>query len=72
MHPHFHLRYGILVCKYKNVTITSQKERENPLKISFYFQTGDTIVSYVSTRGHWDCITLQHHCTTFGFTSGYR
>jgi hypothetical protein len=41
MHPHFHLSYGILVRKYKNVTITLQKERENPLNISFCFQTGD-------------------------------
>ena len=32
--------YGILVRKYKNVTITLQKERENPLKICFCFQTG--------------------------------
>jgi hypothetical protein len=28
-------------------------------------------VIYVSTRGHWDCTTLQHHCTDFGFASGY-
>ena len=55
MLPHFHLSYGILVCKYKNITITLQKERENPLNISFCFQTGDKIVVYVSTRGHWDC-----------------
>ena len=41
------------------------------LKISFCFQTGDKIVIYVSTRGHWDCTTLQHHCTAFGFASGY-
>ena len=40
MHPNFHLSYGILVRKYKNVTITSQQERENPLKIRFCFQTG--------------------------------
>jgi hypothetical protein len=42
MHPNFHLSYmyGILVRKYKNVTITLQKERENPLKICFCFQTG--------------------------------
>ena len=32
MHPNVHLSYGILVRKYKNVTITLQKERENPLK----------------------------------------
>jgi hypothetical protein len=25
----------------------------------------------MSTRGHWDCTTLQHHCTTCGFASGY-
>ena len=50
MHPNFHLSYGILVRKYKNVTIMLQKERENPLKIRFCFQ---------------------HHCTTFGFASGY-
>ena len=64
MHPNFHLSYGILVRKYKNVTITLQKERENPLKISFCFQTGNKIVIYVSTRGHCDC-------TTFGLASGY-
>jgi hypothetical protein len=57
--------------KYKNVTITLQKEWENPLKISFCFQTGDKTVIYVSTHGHWDCTTLQHHCTTLGFASGY-
>ena len=38
--------------KYTNVTITLQKERENPLKISFCFQTVDKIVIYMSTRGH--------------------
>jgi len=38
--------------------ITLQRERENPLKIRFCFQTGDKIVIYVSTRGHWDCTTL--------------
>ena len=48
-----------------------KKNKQNPFKISFCFQTGDKIVSYVSTRGHWDCTTLQHHCTTFGFASGY-
>ena len=51
--------------------ITLQKYQENPLSIRFCFQTGDKIVIYVSTREHWDCTTLQHHCTTFGFTSGY-
>jgi hypothetical protein len=71
MHPNFHLSYGILVRKYKNVTITLQKERENPLQISFCFQTGDKIVIYVSTHGHWDCTTFQHHYATFGFASGY-
>ena len=71
MHPNFHLDYGILVRKYKNVTITLQKEQEHPLKISFCFQTGDNIVIYVSTHGHWDCTTLQHHCIAFGFASGY-
>jgi hypothetical protein len=25
----------------------------------------------VSTRGHLNCTTLQHYCTTFGFASGY-
>jgi hypothetical protein len=64
MHPNIHLSYGILVRKYKNVTITLQKERDNPLQISFCFQTGDEIVIYVSTRGHWDCTTLQHHDAT--------
>jgi hypothetical protein len=71
MHPNFHLSYGILVRQYKNVMIMLQKERENPLKISFCFQTGDKIVIYVSTHGHWDCTTLQQHCTTFDFASGY-
>jgi hypothetical protein len=52
MHPNVHLSYGILVRKYKNVTITLRKEQENPLKICFCFQTGDKIVIYVSTRGH--------------------
>ena len=71
MHPNFHLSYGILIRKYKNVMITLQKEWDNPLKIRFCFQTGDKIVIYVSTRGHWDCTILQHHCTTFGFDSDY-
>jgi len=44
---------------YKNVTITLQKERDNPLRISFCFQTGAKIVIYVSTCGHWDCTTLR-------------
>jgi hypothetical protein len=48
---------------YKNVMITLSKEQENPITISWCFQTGDNIVIYVSTRGHWDCTTLQHHCT---------
>jgi hypothetical protein len=54
MHLNFHLSYGILLSKYKNVTITLQKEQENPLKISFCCLTGDQIVIYVSTRGHVD------------------
>ena len=62
--------HGILASKYKNVTNMLQKDQENPLKISFCFQTGDNIVIYMSTHGHWDCTTLRHHCTTFGFTSG--
>ena len=33
MHPNFQLSYGILVRKYKNVTITLQEEQENLLKI---------------------------------------
>jgi hypothetical protein len=45
MHLNFHLSYGILVRKYKNVTITLQKEQENPLKICFCFQSSDKIVS---------------------------
>ena len=69
MHPNFHLSYSILVCKSKNVMITLQKYQENPLKVSFCFQTGDNIVIYVSTRGHWDCTTLQQYCTTFGMFS---
>jgi hypothetical protein len=32
IHAHIHLRYGILVRKYKNVTITLQQERENVFK----------------------------------------
>jgi hypothetical protein len=72
MHPNFHLSLDILVRKYKNVTMTLQKERENSLKISFCFQTGDKIVIYVSTRGHWDCTTIQHHCTTFSFASAIQ
>jgi hypothetical protein len=56
--------------KYKNVTITLQKDRENPLKLGFCSNRGKNVI-YVSTRGHWDCTTLQHHCTTFGFASGY-
>jgi hypothetical protein len=71
MNPNFHLSYGILVPKYKNVTITLKKPWENPLKISCCFQTGDKNVIYVSTRGHWDSTTLQHHCTTVDFASGY-
>ena len=67
--PKFHLSYAIFVRKSKNVMITLQKYQENPLKISFCFQTGDTIVIYRSTRGRWDCTTLQHHCTTFGLAS---
>ena len=60
MHPNFHPSKGILVCNYKIVMITLQKEQENSLKISFCFQNGDKIVIYVSTHGHWDCTTLQH------------
>ena len=71
MHPDFHLSYGILVRKYKNVTITLQKERENPLKISFCFQTGDKIIIYVSTHGHLDCTILQLLWTSFGFALGF-
>jgi hypothetical protein len=71
IHPNFHMSYNILLRKYKNVMITLSKEQENPLKISFCFQTGDKIVIYVSTRGHWNCTTLQHHCTAFGFASDY-
>ena len=70
MHPNVHLSYGILVRMYKNVTITLQKERENPLKINFCFQTGDKIVIYVSTRGHWDCTTLKHFCIAWGEAEG--
>jgi hypothetical protein len=39
-YPNVHLSYGILVRKYKNVTITLQKEQENPLKICFVFKPG--------------------------------
>jgi hypothetical protein len=35
----------------------------------FGSQTRDKIIIYVSTRGHWDCTTLQYPCTTF--SSGY-
>jgi hypothetical protein len=40
MHPNFHPSYGILVRKYKNVTITLQKERAHPLKSVFVFKPG--------------------------------
>ena len=33
MHPYFHLIYGILISKYKNVMITLQKGEENPRTI---------------------------------------
>jgi hypothetical protein len=52
IHPNFHLSHSILACKSKNVMITLQKYKENPLKISFCFQTGDKIIIYVSTHGH--------------------
>jgi hypothetical protein len=39
IHPNFHMSYGILLRKYKNVMITLKKEQENPLKIGFCFQT---------------------------------
>ena len=71
MHTNFHLSYSILVRKSKNVMIPLQKFQENPLKISFSFQNGDKIFIYVSTHGHWNCTTLQHHCTIFGFASSY-
>jgi hypothetical protein len=47
------------------------KRTRKSIKISFCFQTGDKTVIYGSTHWHWDCTTLQHHCTTFGFASGY-
>jgi hypothetical protein len=40
------------------------KRTRKSIKNRFCFQTGDTIVIYVSTSGHWDCTTLQHHCAT--------
>jgi hypothetical protein len=47
------MSYGIVLRKYKNVMITLSKEQENPIKISWCFQTEDKIVIYVSIRGHW-------------------
>jgi hypothetical protein len=40
MHLNFHLSYGILVRKYKNVTIMLQKKRENLLN-QFLFSTSN-------------------------------
>ena len=52
MHPQLHLSYAILVRMSKNVMITLQKYKENPLKISFFvFKLGIQSLS-VSTRGH--------------------
>jgi hypothetical protein len=45
MHTSFHLIYGINVRMYKNVMITLQKEQENPLQISFCFQTREKSLS---------------------------
>jgi hypothetical protein len=43
--------YKMIVFKQLTM-ITLQKERENPLKISFCFQTGDKIVIYVSRNDY--------------------
>ena len=59
----FHLSYGFWVRKYKNITITLQKEQEYPLKFSFCFQISDSIVIHVYILEHWDCTTRQHSCT---------
>jgi len=40
MHPNFHLSYGSLVRKYKNVMIMFQKEQEHSLKIRVFFKSG--------------------------------
>ena len=41
MHPNFHLSYGSLVLKYKNVMIMFKKEQEHSLKIRvFFFKPG--------------------------------
>jgi hypothetical protein len=50
MHTSFHLIYGSNVHMYKNVMITLQKEQENPLQISFCFQTREKIAIYVLTH----------------------
>ena len=47
------------------------KRTRKSIKNQFLFSNGDNIVIYVSTGGHLDCTTLQHHCTAFGFASGY-
>ena len=67
MHPQLHLSYAILVRMSKNVMITLQKYRENPLKISFFvFKLGIQSLS-VSTRGHWDCTTLRLYRSVSGW-----
>jgi len=44
----FHLVYSILVHKYKNAMNMLQKEKENPLKISFFSKAENKIMIYVS------------------------
>jgi hypothetical protein len=61
----FHLIYGIWDRKYKNITITLQKEQEYPLKLSFCFQISDNIVIHVYIHEHWNVTTRQHSCTEF-------
>jgi hypothetical protein len=59
MHPNFQLSYGILVRKYKNVTITLKIRTRKSIKNQFLI-----FKPRIKT-------TLQHHCTTVGFASGY-
>jgi hypothetical protein len=53
------------------VWFRSKKDKKIHWKTGGFFQTGNKIINYMSTCRHWDCTTLQHSCTAFGFTSGY-
>jgi hypothetical protein len=37
-----------------------------PVGIEIVPPFSTTVQPEVSTRGHWDCTTLQHHCTAWG------